>query len=181
MALLTTESIAQDAISPPLLDAPRHQRIRVYSTKGSSSYNWYEVDIDCQDKTADVKGDIWGWRPIYSQENELENGFREACHSFPASGAKWSEQLGKIAIARTCNYTCIRTESLSSGMFILKELYCMRRARILAEASFYSLSDVKLDTSSRFVECKQGERAVLTLYSLNNSVAKVKLEYKLYP
>jgi len=182
IALLPAEAIAQGSTEPPSLNAPRHQRIRVYSTKGGSSYSWFEVDIDCQDKTADVKGDIWGWRPIASQETELENGFREACHNFPASGAKWSEQLGAIAVARTCNSTCMKTETLSSGAnYIIKELYCLQRAKILAEASFYSPSGVKLDTSSRFVTCQQGERAALTLYSLNTSATKVKVEYKLYP
>lgn len=181
IVFLSTESIAQKVLEPPLLNALRHQRIRVYSTK-STKYSWFEVDIDCQDKTADVKGDIWGWRPISSQETELENGFREACHGFPASGTNWNEQLGKVAIARTCSSTCMKSETVpSSTNYIIKELYCLQRAKIFAEATFYSPSGVNLDSSLRFVNCQQGERVVLMLYSLNSSVKEVKIRYRMQP
>jgi hypothetical protein len=182
MALWPVEAMAQGSKEPPLLNAPRHQRIRIYSTKGGSSYSWFQVDIDCLDKTADVKGDIWGWRPVYSQEKELEIGFREACHNFPAPDAGWSERIGDVAISRTCNSTCMRDQVVSSSAnYIIKELYCLQRAKILAEASFYSPSGVKLDSSSRFAACQVGERVVLTLYTLNSSATRVKTSYQLYP
>lgn len=182
MALWPLEAVAQNSKEPPPLNAPRHQRIRVYSTKGGSSYSWFQVDIDCLDKTADVKGDIWGWRPIYGQEKELEDGFREACHNFPASEAGWSERIGAVAISRTCNSTCMRDQLVpSSANYIIKELYCLQRAKILAEASFYSPSGIKLDTSSRFATCQVGERVVVTLYTLNGSATQVKTAYQLYP
>lgn len=177
-----TKVSAQNPSEPPPLDAPRRQRIRIYSTKGTTSYSWFQVDIDCQDKTADVKGDIWGWRPIQSQEKELEEGFREACHNFPAAGAGWSERLGAIAIARTCNSTCMADRSIpSSGNYIIKELYCIQRAKISAEAAFYSSSGIRLDNSTRFVTCQAGERVALMFNTLNNSASRVKVSYALYP